>query len=318
LRAELGTADLRYMLAVDAPDDEAALARVESLDPELQQLVERGAIAGFDHAARYVPSAATQRARQRSLPDSASLLAALDAASAATPFRGGAFQPFVEDVERARMLEPLTLEQVRAAGLGERVDMLLRGEPGSRTALVTLSGVRDVEALSELAASAGAALLDLRQASESLVAQQRKRMLWSLAGAAVLLVAVVAFALRSRARVLRVLTPMAVTTLVVVAALQAAGISLTLFHLIALILVAGLGLDYALFFEHAGDDRRDQLRTLHAILVCSAMTLLVFCLLALSSIPVLRAIGATVALGVAFNFVLALLIVREPTVMSDA
>ena len=186
LRAELGTADLRYMLAVDAPDDEAALARVESLDPALRQLVERGAIAGFDHAARYVPSAATQRARQSSLPDTASLLAALDAASAATPFRSGAFQPFVDDVERARTLEPLTLEQVRAAGLGERVDMLLRGEPGSRTALVTLSGVRDVEALSELAASSSAALLDLRQASESLVAQQRTRMLWSLAAAAVL------------------------------------------------------------------------------------------------------------------------------------
>ena len=310
LRAELGTADLRFMLAVDAPDDEAALARVESLDPKLQQLVERGAIAGFDHAARYVPSAATQRARQSSLPDSASLLTALDAASAATPFRAGAFQPFLEDVERARMLEPLTLEQVRAAGLGERVDMLLRGQAGSRTALVTLSGVRDVEALSELAASSGAALLDLRQASESLVAQQRTRMLWSLAGAAVLLVAVVAFALRSRARVLRVLAPMAVTTLVVVAALQAAGISLTLFHLIALILVAGLGLDYALFFEHAADDAKEQRRTLHAVLVCSLSTLLVFALLATSSLPVLRAIGLPVAIGVCSNFFLALLLTR--------
>jgi predicted exporter len=38
----------------------------------------------------------------------------------------------------------------------------------------------------------------------------------------------------------------------------------------------------------------------------------VFALLGLSSIPVLRAIGSTVALGVVFNFVLALLIVREP------
>lgn len=310
LRAELGTADLRYMLAVAAPDDEAVLARVESLDPALQQLVERGAIAGFDHAARYVPSAATQRARQSSLPDTASLLAALDAASAATPFRSGAFQPFVDDVERARTLEPLTLEQVRAAGLGERVDMLLRGEAGSRTALVTLSGVRDVEALSELAASSGAALLDLRQASESLVAQQRARMLWSLAAAAVLLVAVVAFALRSRVRVLRVLAPMAVTTLVVVAALQAAGISLTLFHLIALILVAGLGLDYALFFEHAADDAKEQRRTLHAVLVCSLSTLLVFALLATSSLPVLRAIGLPVAIGVCSNFLLALLLTR--------
>ena len=73
--------DLRYMLAVDAPDDEAALAQLESLDPRAaSSWWQRGAIAGFDHAARYVPSAATQRARQASLPDSASLRAALDAA----------------------------------------------------------------------------------------------------------------------------------------------------------------------------------------------------------------------------------------------
>lgn len=67
-----------------------------------------------------------------------------------------------------------------------------------------------------------------------------------------------------------------------------------------------------MFFDHAGDDHADQLRTLHALIVCSLMTLLVFALLAASSIPVLRAIGSTVALGVLFNFILALLVSREP------
>jgi predicted exporter len=89
------------------------------------------------------------------------------------------------------------------------------------------------------------------------------------------------------------------------------GVELTLFHLVALILAAGLGLDYALFFDHAGDDHADQLRTLHALVVCSLTTLLVFLLLALSSIPVLRAIGTTVTIGVVGNFVLGLLIARH-------
>jgi len=95
-----------------------------------------------------------------------------------------------------------------------------------------------------------------------------------------------------------------------VAVLRVLGVELNLFHLVSLILAAGLGLDYALFFDHAGDDRDDQLRTLHAVIVCSLTTLLVFSLLALSSIPVLRAIGGTVALGVLFNFVLSLFIAR--------
>ena len=100
---------------------------------------------------------------------------------------------------------------------------------------------------------------------------------------------------------------------IILAVLRACGVELTLFHLVALILAAGLGLDYALFFEHAGDGLEDQLRTFHALIVCSLMTFLVFFLLALSTIPVLRAIGVTVTLAVGFNFLLALLIARHPT-----
>ena len=92
--------------------------------------------------------------------------------------------------------------------------------------------------------------------------------------------------------------------------LHAAGVPLSLFHLVALVLAAGLGLDYALFFEHASDDEADQRRTLHALLVCSLSTLLVFALLATSSLPVLRAIGITVSAGVVLNFFLALMLTR--------
>jgi predicted exporter len=128
--------------------------------------------------------------------------------------------------------------------------------------------------------------------------------------ASILLIGVVSFALRARSRVYKVLVPMAVTTVVVMATLQLNGISLSLFHLIALMLGAGLGLDYALFFEHAADDAQEQRRTLHAVVVCSLSTLMVFALLALSSIPVLRAIGLTVSLAVVSNFLLAVMVTR--------
>jgi predicted exporter len=80
--------------------------------------------------------------------------------------------------------------------------------------------------------------------------------------------------------------------------------------LIALVLAAGLGLDYALFFERAAEDPAEQRRTLHAILVCSLSTLMVFVLLATSSLPVLRSMGVTVAAGVVCNFFLAMLLTR--------
>ena len=60
-------------------------------------------------------------------------------------------------------------------------------------------------------------------------------------------------------------------------------------------LAAGLGVDYALFFEAVEDDPAEQRRTLHAVIVCSLSTLLVFVgARHLSTLPVLRAIGVTV------------------------
>ncbi|HJY36157.1 MAG TPA: hypothetical protein VJ299_01770, partial [Steroidobacteraceae bacterium] len=312
LRSELGTADVRYLLVVSATDSEQALSTLESIEPSLQALVKNVAIGGYDDAARYVPSAGTQQRRQQRLPDPVALRATLQRAQAGTPFRAGIFEPFVQDIEHARTLPPLTIEKLRASPLGASIDMLLTQRSSGVTALVTLSAVNDVAALQDFARKSGdnVRLLDIKDASEQLVAAQRTRILWTLLAAAVLLVGVIAIALRNRSRVLRVLAPMALTTVLVLAVLRASGESLNLFHLIALILAAGLGLDYALFFEHASADRAEQRRTLHAVLVCSLSTLMVFALLGLSDVPVLRAIGVTVTLGVIFNFVFALLLTR--------
>jgi predicted exporter len=312
LRAELGAPDVRYVLVLAGRDVESALRASERLAPALRQLVMEHAIDGYDLAARYLPSVATQRARQARLPEPDTLRASLAEAVTDTPLRDDVFAPFLADVEAARHAAPLTLRDIAGTPLEAGVGGLLLARGDHATALVSLSGIRDVAAVARVARAHGAQLLDLKDASESLVVEYRQRVLWALALAALVLAATVWIALRTPGRVWRVLAPMALTTLLILALLRAAGVELTLFHLVALILAAGLGLDYALFFEHAGDDREEQLRTLHALIVCSLMTLLVFSLLALSSIPVLRAIGSTVALGVVGNFVLGLLIARHP------
>ena len=312
LRGELGAPDVRYVITVRGIDTQAALAASEQLRPVLDQLVTDGVLDRYDMAARYLPSVTLQRQRQQRLPDEAALRGALAAAVAGTPFRDDAFEPFVADMQRARSAPALQPQDLHGTPLATAVDGLLLQGAGHATALVSLSGLHDVAAVATSARLHGAELLDLKHASESLVTEYRGRVLAALAVAALLLSATVWVALRSPRRVLRVLTPMVLTTLVALALLRASGVELNLFHLIGLILAAGLGLDYGLFFEHAGDSHADQLRTLHGLLVCSAMTLLVFSLLGLSSIPVLRAIGSTVALGVVCNFVLALLVSREP------
>jgi len=313
LRTALGAPDVRYVIVLQGRDTDAALQASERLQPALDRLVATHALAGYDLASRYVPSAATQRARQARLPDATTLRKALADAVATSPFRPDAFAPFLADVAAAKAAPPLTARDLAGTPLAASTGGLLLERGDHATALVSLSGITDAAAVARAAQAQGGQLLDLKDASETLVSAYRDRVLLALAVAALLLIGTVWAALRTPHRVLRVLAPMALTTLLILAALRGFGVELTLFHLVALILAAGLGLDYALFFEHAGDDHAEQLRTLHAVIVCSLTTLLVFFLLALSSIPVLRAIGTTVTLGVVCNFLLALLIAREPT-----
>jgi predicted exporter len=79
--------------------------------------------------------------------------------------------------------------------------------------------------------------------------------------------------------------------------LTAGGARLSLVHLIALQLVAGVGLDYALFFSRKLLDAEERLRTLRTLVTCSAMTLLTFGLLMLCETPLMHDMGRTVAVG---------------------
>lgn len=309
LRSALGAPDVRYLLVLEAGDDERLLALSERIDPQVEKWKTQGLVDDVELPSRYLPSLATQRARQGRLPDRAALGAALTTAQRDLPFQDGLFAPFLDDVDKARTLPLLTPQAFSASPLGARLQSMLTRREGRSVALATLSNVHDAAAIAAQSAALGAAgarvsLLDLKAASESLVADYRERIGQALLAALVLLTLAVAIAFRDIRRAWHVIAPMSLATLLVLAVLRAGGVSLSLFHLIALTLAAGLGLHYALFFERRTDDSAEERRTLHATLVCVISAVLVFGLLAASTLPVLRAIGLTVALGVAFHFCL--------------
>jgi predicted exporter len=111
--------------------------------------------------------------------------------------------------------------------------------------------------------------------------------------------------LKNFARTRRVLMSAYSAALVTAAILVAAGIPLTLFHLVSLLLVIGLGLDYGLFFNRDAVTPAERRRTVRGVVVCNISTVLVFGLLALAVTPVLQAIGTTVALGAVLSLAFA-------------
>lgn len=309
LAKALGAPDARYLLLLKAQSAQGVLQLSEKIAPHMRALEKQGALADVELPSRYLPSIATQRARQARLPDRARLTRIVDKASAGMPFRKGLFKPFINDVETARHAPPVTPRMFESMPLGQRLNSMLVHQGDRWVGLATLSGVEKPAAIAALSGQTDGrvSLLDIKAASEALVSGYRVRILQALAVAAILLALTVVFALRSLRRAWHVLAPMTLATFLVLAVERLAGIEISLFHLIALILAAGLGLHYALFFERDTGDPAEQRRTLHATVVCVLAALLVFGMLVWSTIPVLRAIGLTVALGVAFHFCLSIL-----------
>jgi predicted exporter len=309
LREALGAPDVRYLLVLQAPTAQDVLALSEKLQPQVDALVARHVVDALELPSRYLPPVALQRARQLKLPDRGVLQDELEHALRGLPFRADLFQPFLADVETARHLPLLTPARYAQTPLGQRLAAMLVPRDGHWLGLGTVSGVHDVAALQALGENSHGSvrLLDLKAASESLVAAYRTRILHALLLAALLLVLTITLALRSLRRAWHVLAPMTLATFLVLAVERVAGIEISLFHLVALILAGGLGLHYALFFERDTGDPAEQRRVLHATIVCVLSALLVFGMLAWATIPVLRAIGLTVSLGVAFHFCLSIL-----------
>jgi predicted exporter len=91
--------------------------------------------------------------------------------------------------------------------------------------------------------------------------------------------------------------PLAAAVLTVTAGLALFGRPLMILHLIGLLLIVAIGSNYALFFDQAESEPLDP-NTMASLLLANLATVLGFGLLAFSTVPILQAMGETVAPGV--------------------
>ncbi len=310
LRQALGAPDVRYLLAIGGVTQEEVLVRAEMVRPQLERWVAEGLLAGFDLVSDVLPSRATQARRQQSLPTAAVLRANLDEALAGLPFRPGTFAPFLQAVAEARSAAPLTIEAMTGTTFGFRTESLLRRDGDRWYAVVPLRNVADAQAIARAVAATGTSQiswLDLRAESAGMMAAWRQQALVYAALGAVLILGVLAHGLSNVRAALRLMTPVVVALALTGATLIAAGAPLSALHLIALLLVLGVGINYALFFARAASVQENRLRTLRTIGVVGGTTLAAFGMLALSRTSVLHVIGVTVCIGVVYSLLLSAL-----------
>lgn len=95
------------------------------------------------------------------------------------------------------------------------------------------------------------------------------------------------------------LIPISASTITLVS-LSLIGQAITVFHIMALFLVLGLGMDYIVF---ANEMRHKKETTQQAILLSAITSLLSFGLLAFSAMPIVSAFGSTLLIGNTINFI---------------
>ncbi|RQT82838.1 MMPL family transporter [Burkholderia cepacia] len=313
LRADVGAPDVRYLVVIAAPTEQAALERAERVAAQLQPLVDRGALAGFETPARFLPSDAAQRARLASLPDAEVLAARMRDAVANQPIavRPGLFAPFIADVEAARHARLLTRADLRGTSMALAVDALLTERDGRWSAMLPLrapDAARATQPASSLDATpiraavarAGvpdALFVDMKAEADRLyVSYVHEDIRLSLAGFAAIAVLLL-IALRSPRRVVRALAPLVAAVLVVTAGFALAGVPLTILHLVGMLLIVAVGSNYALFFCKRDDAQPVTPHTLVSLLIANLATVAGFGLLALSRVPLLETFGLTVGPG---------------------
>jgi predicted exporter len=304
LRADIGAPDSRYMVVISAPDRESALLGAEAVGRRLDSLVAAGIIGGYDSPARFLPSQTMQATRRASLPTGDELQRRLNTAQVGSPLAASKLGGFIEDVAKARLQGEVSRESLSGTSLALAVDALLLQRPTGWSVLLPLrppasdSGV-DIRIEPVRAALTGseALLIDMKFEFDRLYNDYLdEATLLSLAGF-VVIVALLAITLRSARRLAKVLLPLLLAVILVIAGVHLAGEKLHLLHLIGMLLIVAVGSNYALFFDRASGDEGLDGTTLVSMAVANLTTAIGFGTLALSTVPVLHAVGITVGPG---------------------
>lgn len=275
---------------------EVVLQREERLRERLEPMIEKRLISGYQAVSNWVPSFRTQDQRRQLIQEK--LLN-----------DGGALYMLAEQIGESGKWAARSREGLLASALPLSPDKFFRfpisepGHPiwlgnvnGTHASMVALRGVKkDSLANLQQAASGleGVQWVDKVSEISSVLATYRQSMTW-----VVVLSYLAVYGLlypRYGRATWRVVAPTALASLATLALLGCVGAGLQLFHVLALMLLLGIGVDYGIFFqEHFG--RRDAIAWL-SVALSAINTLLSFGLLSLSKTPALQAFGLTMLIG---------------------
>lgn len=294
---------------VEGANAEEVLQREEALTDRLQTWISDGKLTGFTGITAMLPSARRQAENIAAVAPLFTPTDRMNAWLAAAGFKPQGMAPFVAAYPgRAFTLEDW---QAMPAYIAFRY-LWLSGAHGTGS-IVVPQGQDDVAVLRQASEGLpGVSLVDKPASISALFGRYRGYADVWLGGALALVG--LAFLWRYGPRAVgRVLLPPLAGIVFSVAALGYLGQPLTLFHIMALMLVLGVGANYAVFLREGEPHAAHIPGAAYAGVLLSAVTaLLSFGLLALSTMPALQHFGLTLLLGIGFTALIAPVSVPAP------
>lgn len=280
----LGLPSPAQFYLIEGQDAEAVLRQEERLKPRLDTLVASGRLTGYRALSDWIPSQQQQQTRKA--------LVAQAEADAIQHVAAETKEPLSPPRHNPR---PLTLHDwLQGPALALLPGQWLGSDNGSSRSVLLLRGVApaSLPALAQAAQGlSGVHWVDMTAEYSHLLARYRIHMSWLLLGGYVAVLIVLS--LRFGKSAWRAWLPTALGSLATLALLGWMGMPVQLFHVLALVLLLGMGVDYGIFLlEHPGDNS-----AWLAVALAGVSTILSFGLLALSGTPALSAFGLTMLIG---------------------
>ncbi|HVJ90103.1 MAG TPA: MMPL family transporter [Labilithrix sp.] len=291
VRARLSPSDPGRFVVVVRKDEDAALAALERTTAALDKARSEGLVAGFPPLARILRSRTRQAASfERARAQREVMIAAMREQG----FVPEAFAPFFEELDKPTPA-PLTLGDLRASPFGAMLEPLAPRLPEGQAFVLPLRGVRDRQALADRLPDA--VLIDEPAMLEGAYREVRKATVSMLALGLVLVFGTLLLRYRSMRVALAAFVPAVLGAAGAVSVIGALGMPLNMFHVVALLLVLSMGVDYGIFVVEGRGHPEARASSLVSIVTATSTTLLSFGLLGTSPHPALRALGVTITLG---------------------
>ncbi|MDR9435516.1 MAG: MMPL family transporter [Thiohalophilus sp.] len=313
LRNVIGGIEVSDVFVLADTDLDRLLISTEQLSRQLNELVTEGVVKSVLPVTDFLPSSEQQQARQDKIPQSKELNDHVRRAVENMPFKASAFKEFVRQAERTKQQDFISYDEILRTPARPFVRQGLIEAQGRWLSVIRISGLSAPDRLMHWLdenPDVSQYHVNIKDQVSDLFALYRNRTLSGVYFVLAILAAVVFLHSKKITTSLRVISPVVIGVAGGLAAGLLWGEGLNIFHLMAVFLVIGMGLDYSLFFNHGRGKSAVFARSLHAVSVSAVTTVTLFLFLAFSAIPVLSAMGGVIVAGVFISFMTAWMISR--------